>query len=49
MKGRKEYGLDFLVDQLTNSIQNVVTGDSFATEVSVLTVNDLSVVTKRKG
>lgn len=49
MKGRKEYGLDFIVDQLTNSIQNVVTGDIFATEVSVLMAKDLSGVTKRNG
>jgi len=49
VKGRKEYGLDFIVDQLTNSIQNVVTGDSFATEVSILAANDLSGLTKRNG
>ena len=33
MKGRKEYDLDFIVDQLTNSIQNVIIGDSFATRI----------------
>ena len=49
MKQRKESGLDFVIDQLTNSIQNVVTGDSFATEVSVLTAKDLDGVTKRSG
>ena len=49
MKQRKESGLDFIIDQLTNSIQNVVTGDSFATEVSILTANDLSSLTKRNG
>lgn len=37
MKGRKEYGLDFIVDQLTNSIQNVVTGDSFTTRIVMKT------------
>lgn len=49
MKQRKESGLDFFIDQLTNSIQNVVTGDSFTTEVSKLTANDLSNLTKRNG
>ena len=37
MNGRKEYGLDFIVDQLTNSIQNVITGDSFATRIGMKT------------
>lgn len=49
MKQRKESGLDFIIDQLTNSIQNVVTGDSFTTEVSILTATDLSSLTKRNG
>jgi hypothetical protein len=37
VKGRKESGLDFIVDQLTYSIQNVVTGDSFATRIGMKT------------
>jgi hypothetical protein len=37
VKGRKESGLDFIVDQLTNSIQNVVTGDTFATRIGMKT------------
>lgn len=49
MKQNKEGGLDFIIDQLTNSIQNVVTGDSFATEISVLTAYDVNAVTKRNG
>lgn len=49
MKQKKESGLDFIIDQLTNSIQNVVTGDSFATEISILSVNDLSGLTKPNG
>ena len=49
MKNQTELGLDFIVDKLTNSIENVVTGDSFATDVSVLTTNDLKVITKTKG
>jgi hypothetical protein len=44
-----EAGLDFIVDKLTNSIENVVTGDNFASEVSVLTKNDITLVTKKNG
>ena len=49
MKNQTELGLDFIVDKLTNSIENVVTGDSFATDISILTINDLKVITKTKG
>ena len=47
-KGKK-IELDFIVDKLTNSIENVVTGDSFATDVSLLSPNDLKSVGKSKG
>lgn len=47
MKKRKETGLDFEVDKLTNSIENVVTGDSFLTDVSLVTVQDLKKVTTK--
>ena len=46
MKKKRETGLDFIVDQLTNSIQNVVSGDSFATEVAVVTRHDLKSISK---
>lgn len=49
MKQRKETGLDFEIDKLTNSIENVVTGDSFATDISLLLLNDLKTVHKSKG
>ncbi|WP_062125741.1 hypothetical protein [Geofilum rubicundum] len=42
-------GLDFIVDKLTNSIENVVTGDSFKTEIAILTKSDLKLVSKKKG
>ncbi len=42
-------GLDFIVDKLTNSIENVITGDSFSTEVSVLTNKDFKNISKEKG
>ncbi|MDP3930222.1 MAG: hypothetical protein Q8R57_14470 [Bacteroidota bacterium] len=49
MKKLQEVGLDFIIDKLTNSIENVVTGDSFATEISVLTKNDIKLITKANG
>lgn len=49
MKNKIEIGPDFIVDKLTNSIENVVTGDSFATDISILTTNDLKIITKTKG
>lgn len=49
MKNTEEIGLDFEIDKLTNSIENVITGDSFPTEVSVLVKEELKNVTKNKG
>jgi hypothetical protein len=47
-KDKIEY-LDFEIDKLTRSIENVVTGDSFPTEVSILTKNDLKKIVKKYG
>ncbi|WP_068244928.1 hypothetical protein [Hydrotalea flava] len=47
MKKRKQTGLDFEVDKLTNSIENAVTGDRFATEISIVTLDDLKSITKK--
>ena len=41
--------LDFEIDKLTNSILNRISGDSFATEVSLLKKQELKGVTKTKG
>ena len=49
MKKGKEKHLDFIVDKLTNSIQNTISGDSFATEISSLIKNDLKHVIKTNG
>jgi hypothetical protein len=46
---KKESGLDFIVDKLTHSIENVVTGDSFATDILVVEKEDLKNVNKKKG
>jgi len=39
--------LDFEVDKLTRSIENIATGDSFQTDVSYLLKSDLKLVTKK--
>lgn len=49
MKNDNELGLDFWVDKLTNSIENVVTGDSFTTEVSLLSKAELKLVSKKSN
>ena len=49
MENSEEIALDFIVDKLTNSMENVITGDSFATEISVLTTSDLKKLTKKNG
>ena len=49
MKKEKKIHLDFVIDKLTNSIQNTISGDSFTTEVSRLTKSDLKHVTKKNG
>jgi hypothetical protein len=49
MQYDKNIGLDFIIDQLTNSIENVITGDSFKTEISILLKSELKFVTKKNG
>ena len=49
MKERKKIELDFVVDALTNSIRNTISGDSFRTELLRLTKNDLKQITKKNG
>jgi len=49
VKSKEDIGLDFVVDKLTNSIENVVSGDSFQTEISVLSVKDLKTISKKNG
>jgi hypothetical protein len=41
--------LDVEIDKLTRSIENAVTGDSFATEVLYFTKNDAKQVAKKNG
>jgi len=49
VKQQKEIGLDFEIDKLTNSIENVRSGDSFPTEISLLTQTEVKNLTKKNG
>jgi hypothetical protein len=49
VKKEERIQLDFVIDKLTNSLQNTISGDSFPTEVSRLTKSDLKLVTKKNG
>jgi hypothetical protein len=49
MKKSTKYHNDFVIDRLTNSIINSISGDSFPTDVSLLTLNDLKHINKKNG
>jgi hypothetical protein len=49
MKKPVKTGLDFEVDKLTNSIENIVTGDSFSTDITIISFSDLKTVIKKNG
>jgi len=49
VKKSQETGLDFVIDKLTNSIENVHSGDSFPTDISLLTKDELKNITKKNG
>ncbi len=41
--------LDVWIDKLTNSIENTISGESFPTMVSLISSEDLKLITKTKG
>jgi hypothetical protein len=49
VKGAKKLSLDFEVDKLTNSIENVLSGDNFPTDISEITKEDLKTIIKKTG
>ena len=49
MNKKQQIELDFVIDKLTNSIENVNSGDSFPTEISLLTTAELKNITKTNG
>jgi hypothetical protein len=46
---RKDIGLNFIIDKLTKSIENVFTGDSFSTEITLVSNAELKNIAKQKG
>jgi hypothetical protein len=46
MKSRKSAEFDFEIDRLTNSIQNVISGDSFDTVISLMSINEQKLLKK---
>ncbi len=49
MKKSANIGLDIEIDELTNSIKNQISGDSFSTDISRITKADLKRITKKAG
>jgi len=49
MEKREEIEQSFIIDKLTNSVRNTISGDSFQTEISTLKKSDLKTVTKKNG
>lgn len=45
----KAYLIEIEIDKLTNSIENVITSDSFTTEVLLVTKDDIKIITKKNG
>ncbi|MEI6408893.1 MAG: hypothetical protein WCR52_05900 [Bacteroidota bacterium] len=49
MNTGEKYHLDIKIDRLTNSVQNTISGDSFATEIHEVVNFDLKTITKSSG
>ena len=49
MKKRAKIGFDIEIDELTNSIKNVISGDSFSTDISRITKADLKNIGQQEG
>ncbi len=41
--------INIKIDKLTNSIENTTSGDSFETEINILTKQELKFITKGNG
>jgi len=48
VKKRDKIGFDVEVDELTNSIKNVISGDSFSTDISRIIKADLKKITQKE-
>jgi hypothetical protein len=49
VKKRQNTALDFIIDKLTNSIENVQSGDSFPTDICLLNNAELKKITRKNG
>ena len=49
MPASRKIELNFKVDKLTNSIENILTGDCFPTDVSIFSKQDVKNLTKKTG
>jgi hypothetical protein len=47
VKKRDKIGFDVEIDELANSIKNIISGDSFSTDISRITKTDLKKITKK--
>ena len=46
---RKSQYIDIEIDKLTNSLENLITGDNFPTDIVITDLNDFKSITKKKG
>jgi hypothetical protein len=49
VKKQRQTDLDFIIDKLTKSIENVVSGDSFPTEITLISIAELRSLSKKNG
>jgi hypothetical protein len=47
--GKNLQYIDIEIDKLTNSLENIVTGDSFPTDIVLANSNDFKSITKKEG
>ena len=48
MANKSQY-IDIEIDRLTNSLENLITGDNFPTDIVITDLNDFKSITKKEG
>ena len=48
MANKSQY-IDIEIDRLTNSLENLITGDNFPTDIFITDLNDFKSITKKEG
>jgi len=46
---KKSQYIDIEIDKLTNSLENLITGDNFSTDIVITDLNDFKSITKKDG